>query len=74
MPEVIGVQKGDILKELRKDRRLTQGDIARLLHTSRQYYSDYECEKYALPLHHLEFLADFFGVSTDYLLGLSKER
>ena len=72
MPEVIGVQKGDILKELRKDRRLTQGDIARLLHTSRQYYSDYECEKYALPLHHLEFLADFFGVSTDYLLGRTR--
>ena len=63
------MQKGGILKELRKDRKMTQEDIAALLKTSRQYYSDYECEKYELPLHHLEFLSDFFHVSTDYLLG-----
>lgn len=66
------MQKGDILKELREDRKYTQAYIAKLLQTSRQYYSDYECEKYELPLHHLEFLADLFNVSTDYLLGRTK--
>ncbi len=57
------------MRNLRKDRHMTQEDVAALLKTSRQYYSDYECEKYELPLHHLEFLSDFFNVSTDYLLG-----
>ncbi len=63
------MQNGDILKELRKDKNVSQKQIAERLKTSRQYYSDYECEKYELPLHHLETLADFFDVSTDYLLG-----
>lgn len=63
------MQKGDILRQLRKDRNMTQGDVARLLKTSRQYYSDYECEKYELPLRHLEFLSELYQVSTDYLLG-----
>lgn len=63
------MQKGDILRQLRKDRHMTQGDVADLLKTSRQYYSDYECEKYELPLHHLEFLSEYYQVSTDYLLG-----
>ena len=63
------MQNGDILKELRYDKSLTQKEIAKILNTSRQYYSDYECEKYELPLHHLATLADFFNVSTDYILG-----
>lgn len=68
------MQKGQILRELRKDKHLTQGDVAALLHTSRQYYSDYEREKYELPLHHLEFLSDFFHVPTDYILGKTAVR
>ena len=66
------MQKGDILRELREDCGYTQAYISELLKTSRQYYSDYECEKYELPLHHLEFLADLFNVSTDYILGRTK--
>ena len=66
------MQRGDILKELREDVGYTQAYVAKLLKTSRQYYSDYECEKYELPLHHLEFLADLFNVSTDYILGRTK--
>ncbi len=63
------MQNGDILKELRRDKGITQAQVAAILHTTVQYYSDYECEKYELPLHRLELLADYFGVSTDYLLG-----
>lgn len=63
------LQNGDILKELRKDHKLTQAELAEKLKITRQYYSDYECEKFELPLHHLEFLADFFGVSADFILG-----
>ena len=63
------MQSGMILRALRKAKNLTQSDVASLLKTSRQYYSDYECEKCELPLHHLVFLADYYHVSTDYLLG-----
>lgn len=68
------MQKGNILRELRKAKDLTQEDIAEMLNTSRQYYSDYEREKYELPLHHLEFLSDYFHVPTDYLLGKTAVR
>ena len=61
------MQSGMILRALRKAKNLTQSDVASLLKTSRQYYSDYECEKFELPLHHLVFLADYYHVSTDYL-------
>ncbi|MFQ9441089.1 MAG: helix-turn-helix domain-containing protein [Acutalibacteraceae bacterium] len=49
------MQSGMILRALRKAKNLTQSDVASLLKTSRQYYSDYECEKFELPLHHLVF-------------------
>ena len=63
------MQSGMILRALRKAKNLTQSDVASLLKTSRQYYSDYECEKFELPLPPLVFLADYYHVSTDYLLG-----
>ena len=56
------MQSGMILRALRKAKNLTQSDVASLLKTSRQYYSDYECEKFELPLHHLVFLADYYHV------------
>ncbi len=43
------MQSGMILRALRKAKNLTQSDVASLLKTSRQYYSDYECEKFELP-------------------------
>lgn len=65
------MQNGNVLRKLRKEHNLTQKDIAQILQTSRQYYSDYECEKHELPLRHLITLADYFQVTTDYLLGLT---
>ena len=59
----------DILRELREDKDLTQKDIANLLKTTQQVYSRYEKGINQIPLHHLVTLADFYGVSTDYILG-----
>lgn len=64
------MQSMNVLRALRKAKNFnSKADVASLLKTSRQYYSDYECEKFELPLHHLVFLADYYHVSTDYLLG-----
>lgn len=61
----------DRLKELRKDKGLTQEDMADFLCIKRQTYSAYE-RKISLPdINILYKLSDFFGVTVDYLLGKS---
>lgn len=60
----------DRLTELRTDRDLKQKDIAELLQTTQQYYSQYETGKRALPIEHLITLCKFYNVSADYILGL----
>ncbi|OLA40156.1 MAG: hypothetical protein BHW36_12120 [Firmicutes bacterium CAG:24053_14] len=62
----------EIIRELREDRDLKQADVAKVLGTSQQYYSKYETGKYEMPIHCITALADFYGVSTDYILGRSE--
>lgn len=62
----------EILKDLREDKDLTQEQIAEILKTSRSYYGQYERGLRPLPIEHLKTLCLFYGVSTDYILGLPK--
>lgn len=57
------------IRNLREDRDLTQSAIAKLLHCTQVCYSNYENGKRDIPIAVLETLADFYGVSVDYLLG-----
>ena len=57
------------LRDLREDRDLLQKDIARILNCSQVCYSRYESGKRDIPTDVLIKLADFYGVSTDYILG-----
>lgn len=57
------------LKDLREDKDLQQTDIAKLLKTTQPQYSRYETGERELPIRHLVTLADFYGVSADYILG-----
>ena len=59
----------DILKELRRDRHITQRKMGELLGISQSSYSDYENGLRNMPLTMLDFLADILGTSTDYILG-----
>ena len=63
-----------IMRELREDNDLTQQEVADYLGTSQTMYARYERGANELPIHHLITLSRYYGVSTDYLLGLSKER
>lgn len=63
-----------ILRDLREDADKTQTQIAEVLGTSQTMYARYERGANELPIHHLITLSKYYGVSTDYLLGLSKER
>ena len=58
------------LKELRKDKGLTQADLAKVINTNQSQYGKYENGKTNLSIENSKILADFFGVSIPYLLGL----
>lgn len=60
---------GHRLKEKRKERSLTQKDVADQLGVGRTTYAMYESENRDPDTDTLQRMADFFEVSTDYLLG-----
>ena len=64
----------DRLISLRKERGLTQYDFAKNLKMSRSTISGYETEGKEPSYSMLRTFAEYFGVSADYLLGLSDER
>lgn len=57
------------LKTLRKGRKMTQKAMAELLEVTERHYQAIEAGGVNVPSLMLKFLADYFGVSTDYLLG-----
>ena len=57
------------LKTLRSEAKLTQKEIAEKLEISQQFYAKWESNKSTPASKNLNKLADFFNVSTDYLLG-----
>lgn len=62
------------IRDLREDADKTQTQIAQMLGTSQTMYARYERGASELPIRHLIRLAKFYGVSTDYILGLSQQR
>ena len=62
------------LKEIRKDRDLSQNDVAKFLGMKQQQYSEYEIGKRLIPIETLNKLADFYNTSIDYLVGRTDER
>ena len=60
---------GDCLKKLRKEKDVSQQDVAKALGVSRQVYNNYELEKREPDHKMLVRIADYYGVTVDYLLG-----
>ena len=65
---------GQRLRTLRKERNLRQADVAEELKVTYQHYQRMEYGKINIPTLTLCALADYFGVTTEYLLGRSDER
>lgn len=59
------------LKELRESMNITQKNIANLLFIKQNTYCQYEKEIRQIPMNALITLAQFYNVSTDYILGLT---
>jgi transcriptional regulator with XRE-family HTH domain len=62
------------IRNLREDRDLTQQELADFLNCTQACYSHYESGKRDIPTEVLSRLADFYGVSTDYLLGRTNRK
>ena len=57
------------LRDLREDRDLRQEDVAEILGITQTGDSRYERGFQTIPVIHLLKLADYYKVSTDYILG-----
>lgn len=62
------------IKAIREDNDLTQAHMAKLLNVSQNTYSQYETGKIEWTASSLVKIADYFGVSVDYLLDRSHKR
>ena len=62
------------LRDLREDMDMNQTQTAKLLHTSQTVYSRYERGFQTIPVEHLLILANFYNVSTDYILGRTDNK
>jgi len=60
---------GDRLKQMRLEKDVQQKEIALLLGITKSTMSLYEAGKVKVPPDKLQKLAEFFGTTTDYLLG-----
>lgn len=59
----------DRIKELQQARHMTQAELAKALGLTKQCVSNWENDNVAPSVEMLVKIADYFCVSTDYLLG-----
>lgn len=62
------------LKNLRKEKKKTQQDIADFLEIRRSTYGEYERGRIMPPYEKIKRLSDHFNVSVDYLMGTTNFR
>ena len=60
---------GARIKALQEEKRISNKEIADLLHVAKNTVSGYVNDKSEMTFEALVKVADLFGVSTDYLLG-----
>ena len=61
------------LRKIRTERGYSQYDIADVLDTTQQVYSRYANGLNEIPVRHVITLCKFYGISSDWLLGLTEE-
>lgn len=62
------------IREERRERKLSQASVAKMLEVKQRTYSDYESGRLRLPLDSLMTLARFYGYSLDYMSGATDEK
>jgi len=62
------------IRDLREDADLTQKQVAELLHMQKTTYRRYELGERDMPFNIAILLAKQYGVSLDYLAGLTDKK
>jgi len=70
---VMTVQYYPRLRDLREDKDLTQEQLVRILNMHKTTYTNYEQGKREPPFELMVRLAVFYGVSLDYIAGLTND-
>lgn len=65
---------GSTIHDLRKEKRVSQTELAKMVHVSQATVTAWETGKAEPSSSALNSLANYFNVSSDYLLGRTKER
>lgn len=68
------MQIGIIIKKLRKEKDITQEQLAEYLGISSRAVSQWECGKTMPDISQLPVIANIFNVTTDYLLGVNVNK
>lgn len=68
------VDLGDRFRDLRKNAKMTQDDLAKKLNVTRSAVNGWEMGQSMPSYHYLMQLAHFYNVSTDYLLGIANDE
>lgn len=69
LESVIGLQRYQRIRDLREDADLTQKQVGEAINVPQRTYAYYESGQRMVPPQVLCALADFYGVSVDYILG-----
>ena len=62
------------LREVREDRDLTQAEVGKIINKSQQGYNHIEAGRAELKIDDLKLLCKFYGLSADYLIGISNKE
>lgn len=65
---------GDIIKTLREEKGLTRDELAKRMNITYSALSKYETNNRFPDKETLNRIADYFGVTTDYLLGRTDDK
>ena len=71
---MIEVQRYQRIRDLREDADLTQKQVGEAINVPQRTYAYYESGQRMVPPQVLCALADFYGVSVDYILGRTDKR
>ena len=69
-----GVERYERIRSLREDADLTQAKLGAAINVPQRTYAYYESGQRMVPPSVLCALADFYGVSVDYILGRTDNR
>ena len=64
------MKMGQVIRDLRKEHRRTQEQLAAAINTTQDTISLWELNKSCPDAYYIVKLAKYFNVSADYLLGL----